>query len=126
MTQISKSDLSPLVKSEIYNQLNHVVSECRDENEVELLFSELLTKTERIVIAKRLFIAVMLTKGYSYRDIRLVLGVSFPTVRSVQFWLEHGGKGYKQAVERILLEKKNIKILTVIKKIIDNEAKTKK
>lgn len=126
MTQISKSDLSPLVKSEIYNQLNHVVSECRDENEVELLFSELLTKTERIVIAKRLFIAVMLTKGYSYRDIRLVLGVSFPTVRSVQFWLEHGGKGYKQAVERILLEKKNIKILTVIDKIIDNEAKTKK
>ena len=126
MTQISKSDLSPLVKSEIYNQLNRVILECRDENEVELLLSELLTKTERIVIAKRLFIAVMLTKGYSYRDIRLVLRVSFPTVRSVQFWLEHGGKGYKQAVERILLEEKNVKILTVIDKIIDNEVKTEK
>lgn len=126
MTQISKSDLPLEVKFEIYNQLNRAIAQCHDEESVEILLSELLTKTERTIIANRLFIAALLVKGYSYRDIRIILHVSFPTIRSVQFWLDHGGEGYKKAVDVIIKSQENVSLFTAIDRYIDNEAKSEK
>ncbi len=102
MSQVSKTHLEATIQKELYDQFSFIISELKSSTEVEDFFSEFLTRTERIMLSKRLGIAVLLTKGYTYRDTRHVLHVSFPTIRSVQFWLDHGGKGYKAAVEKIV------------------------
>lgn len=101
MSQVSKVNLEGIVQKELYDEFSWIVSQLRDIKEVEGFFSELLTKTEKIMLAKRLAIAVLLTRGYTYRDIRQVLRVSFPTIRSMQFWLDHGRGGLRNAVEKI-------------------------
>ncbi|MBI2029186.1 hypothetical protein HYT02_02110 [Candidatus Gottesmanbacteria bacterium] len=99
-----------------------MISKCQDSKEVGNLLTELLTKTERTIIAKRLFIGILLTKGYSYRQIRTLLKVSFPTITMVKFWLEHGGGGYKIAIERILGKDEFNNVLQLIDKIIDRNS----
>lgn len=53
------------------------------------------------MLAKRLAIAAMLTKGYSYKDIGDVLKVSPTTVLNIKNWLERGGEGYKMAIKKL-------------------------
>lgn len=122
MSQISKTNLNPTIQKEMYNQFYWVISKCGNVKEVGSLLSELLTPTERTIIAKRLFIGVLLTKGYSYREIRSLLRVSFPTIRMVGFWLEHGGSGYKIAIERILGQDEFKNVLQLIDKTIDGSS----
>lgn len=119
MSQVSKTNLEVTIQKQLYDQLSYIISDLRDSKEVEEFLSELLTKTERVMLAKRLGIAMLLTKGYTYRDIRHVLHVSFPTIRSVQFWLEHGSKGYKKAAQKILSKEDIRTFITKIDALID-------
>lgn len=120
MSQVSKSKIEGIIQKELYDELSWIISELSNVKEVESFFSEFLTKTEKIMLAKRFAIAVLLTKGYTYRNIRLALKVSFPTIRSIQFWLDHGRGGLKTAVEKILTRKEVQKLLERLDKIIDN------
>lgn len=102
MAQLSKIQLESKIAKQIAEQLVETLRLLSSSKEIISLLNELLTPTERLMIAKRLGIAVLLSKGYGYRDIRGILKVSFPTIRSVEFWLKHGD-GYKKEVGRILL-----------------------
>lgn len=53
----------------------------------ELLF-DLLTKSEVIMLARRLLIAQHLLKGESFEEIARELHVGLPTVQSIDHWLE--------------------------------------
>lgn len=119
MSQVSKINLEGIIQKELYDEFSWIVSELKNTQEVENFFSELLTKTEKIMLTKRLAIAVLLVKGYTYRDIRQVLRVSFPTIRSVQFWLDHGRGGYKNAVEKITSRREILAFLERVDKLID-------
>ena len=77
------------------------LSALRNTKDVELFLFDLLTPTERIVLAKRLAIAVLLTKGYGYENIMNILKVSSPTVSRVKAWLNLGD-GYKLVIKKIL------------------------
>lgn len=120
MSQVSKTGLSGIIQKELYDQFSWVISQFKNQQEVEGFFSELLTKTEKIMFVKRLAIALLLVKGYSYRNIRCVLHVSFPTIRNVQFWLEHGGEGYKIAITKIMERQTLTNFLERIDKLVDN------
>lgn len=119
MSQVSKINLEGIIQKELYDEFSWIVSELKNTQEVENFFSELLTKTEKIMLTKRLAIAVLLVKGYTYRNIRQVLRVSFPTIRSVQFWLDHGRGGYKKAVEKIISRREILAFLEMVDKLID-------
>ena len=67
-----------------------------------LLLGDLLTRTEKIMIAKRLAIAVLLAKGYDYRAIINTLNVSFTTINAVLKQEAIDGRGYKKAVDNVL------------------------
>ena len=62
---------------------------------------EVLSETERTVLAKRLAIAYWLNKNKSYDKIRQELKVSSATVANVQKWLEKSGDGLKLALKTI-------------------------
>lgn len=62
---------------------------------------DLFTPTERIMFAKRLAIAALLSQGLPYKVIADKLKVSTSTVARVNLWLKTSGVGYKRAVEKI-------------------------
>lgn len=71
---------------------------------MERFFADILSKTERTVLAKRLAIAYYLKKNKSYDVIRNDLKVSSATVATVQGWLEQGNEGLNLALKSIEAE----------------------
>lgn len=119
MSQVSKNNLESVIQKELFDQLYYILSQFSDSSDAQSFLSELLTKTERVMVAKRLGIAVLLTKGYTYRNIRQVLKVSFPTIRSVQFWLDHGSGAYRKVIEKIGKREKLTAFLEKVDKLLD-------
>lgn len=74
----------------------------RAEDEAENLISDFFTPTERIMLSKRLGIALLLEKGYEYRTIIDTLKVSFPTIASVNMARVYGKDGYRKFIRKIV------------------------
>lgn len=68
-----------------------------EPEQVKLLFRDLLTDSEALMLAKRLQIARALLAGKSYVQIQRVLGVTANTVAHVQKVLKSGGQGFRVA-----------------------------
>ena len=101
MPHVSRFPLKDQIKKEITQSLWWILAKFSTQNEIERFLGELLTPTEKTMIAKRLAIAAMLTKGYSYKDIGDVLKVSPTTILNIRNWLERGGEGYKTAIKKL-------------------------
>lgn len=99
--QISKKGINQKTESKIFNSLYQVLADLKKPEEVAKFLEEVLSETERTVLAKRLAIAYWLNKNQSYDKIRQELRVSSATVAQVQKWLEKSGEGLKLALKTI-------------------------
>ncbi|MFZ5366474.1 MAG: Trp family transcriptional regulator [Patescibacteria group bacterium] len=106
MPQVSKYPLRKEVYERIFELLLKTVADSHGQKEATQLIDDLLTPTEKIMLAKRLSIAVLLAKGYSYKDIQEIVRVSKPTIAIVNLYLKHGRGGYRRFVEKVLREEK--------------------
>ncbi|MDO8487310.1 MAG: YerC/YecD family TrpR-related protein [Candidatus Curtissbacteria bacterium] len=106
MAQVSKYPLNKETQTRLYKLLWQAIVALKEPIETEEFFNDLLTSTEKIMLAKRLAIAVMLIRGYDYESIRAHLRVSPGTINSVSTWLKYSGSGYKATVERLLKKEK--------------------
>ncbi len=111
MAQVSKYPISNEVYERCWEIFTKTLIGIKNSKDAEEIISDLLTPTERIMLAKRLSIALLLTQGYEYREITKVLRVSFPTISMVNLALKYGKNGYKKAVDRILRDEKLKEIL---------------
>lgn len=102
MSQVSRYPISSEVYERCWEIFNKTLIGIKTSKDVDEIIGDLLTPTEKIMIAKRLSIAFLLTQGYEYREITKVLRVSFPTISMVNIGLKYGKNGYKKAVDRIL------------------------
>lgn len=101
MPHVSRFPLKNEVKKEITKSLWWILAKFKTSQEIEKFLGDLLTPTEKTMVAKRLAIAAMLSKGYSGKEIGDVLKVSQTTVTHIKNWLEEGGEGYKMAVKKL-------------------------
>lgn len=106
MAQISKYPISKNVEKRMYEIFHNVISSLKHSSDIEEFISDLLSPIEKIMLAKRLSIAVLLEKGYSYEDISKILRVTPPTIATVSITLRYRGNGYKKAVQRLLKDEK--------------------
>lgn len=106
MAQVSRSPLNQKVKERILEIFFDSIAELKTREAVEDFFNDFLSPTERTMLAKRLSIAVMVAKGYSYRTISGVLRVSLTTITKVALWYHELGKGYKTVVDKIFKDEK--------------------
>ncbi len=106
MTQISKRYLQKEVEERILDLFWTSFSNLSTKKQVASFLDDLLTPTEKIMLAKRLTIAFMLMKGYEYLSINERLKVSDPTIWNVKLNLLHKGRGYKLAIEQIMNKEK--------------------
>ena len=80
MTRISKKKLKSSVSEAIGAQLLGSIIHARTKRDAHALLTELLTSSERIMLAKRFAIIAMLARGYSFTQIEKLLETSSDTV----------------------------------------------
>ncbi len=90
MARISKYPISNDVYKRISDIFLWVLVNLRSKNESLNFVNEFLTPTERIMLAKRLAISLLLAKEYSYRDISRTLRVSTATIGTVSTQYKYG------------------------------------
>ena len=120
MTQISKYPISAAVEKRIFEIFFGSIVHLNNTTDVSQFLDDFLTPTEKMMLAKRLAVAVLLTKGYEYREIRKTLRVSFPMIANVNIWLKYKGKGYQKVIEKILREEKIEEFWQKIDDVITN------
>ena len=98
--RLSKKKITPKVEKEIYRLFYQTMADLRSPDEARAFFEEILTKTERQAIAKRLAVAVYLEKGQSYEEIKKALKISSATVANVAEQSKKG-EGFEVALKKV-------------------------
>jgi len=101
--QVSKRQINPNLKNQIYQLLFQVLADIRSKKEVETFLKEALTKTELEIFVKRLGAAYYLDKGRSYSNIKANLKLSSATISSVAEQMKKG-RGFEIALSKIRAE----------------------
>ncbi|GIW67618.1 MAG: hypothetical protein KatS3mg096_486 [Candidatus Parcubacteria bacterium] len=108
--------ISDQEKAELLEEFCEAISVLKNRQEIMHFITDLLTKQEVIMLAKRIKIAKLLLKGLSYREIEKVVKVSHGTIAKVAVWLYESGEGFRLIQERIKKEIKQPTILDYIEK----------
>lgn len=90
MAQISKYPVSKKVYNRIFDLFLEIFSKLGTKQEVSDFFDEFLTPTEKIMLAKRLAINILLAKKFSYDEISEILRVSSATITNVSDKYKYG------------------------------------
>lgn len=101
MAQISKRELKNEIKKEIIDNLWISLITLSKDEEVTDFIDDLLTPTEKIMLAKRLAIAILLLREWKYKDIKDFLKVSGSTIYSVHLNVEKGGRGFRFIINQL-------------------------
>jgi uncharacterized protein YerC len=111
MPHVSSKLLTTKIRKDIDGQLIKVVAK-----HTNVVCSELLTSTERIMLAKRLAIILMLDQGLSYYRIHKILAVSVSTIKRL-----HGAQlsGYFNALRVVhQTKRKREEFLTFLETVL--------
>src|SRR3989338_395322 len=84
MPHLSKKSLRRKTFHRVSRDLIAMISGLESQREIKTFLTELLTPTERVMLAKRLAIIFMLKKNYSFETVWRTLKVSPSTV--ARFW----------------------------------------
>lgn len=106
MTQVSRRPVHKKVEERMFEIFERTISYLRSSEDIKDFLKDFLSPVEKIMLAKRLSIAVLLGKGYTYPSIKQMLRVTPSTIATVSLSLKYSGKGYKNIVNKILRDEK--------------------
>jgi uncharacterized protein YerC len=102
MTKISKVPLRTDVWERVFKLFVETLASQRDRKKVENFIEDFFSPTEKIMLAKRLALAVLIAKDNDYESIRGVLRISHPTIAKMSLKIKYGGDGLKPVLKDIL------------------------
>lgn len=118
MPQVSKRWLDKKTQDKIVTLFISGIALSQTTDEVSFLIEDILTPTEKLMLAKRFSIAFMLLEGYDYDSIVDVLKVSRSTIGRVNWWLSTRGDGVRRVRARIKKDEQLKKIWTEVQDVI--------
>ena len=92
--------LSRKDQDELFIDFVKSVSALRNSVEAANYIKDLLSESEVLVLARRLQIARLLNKGFTYQEVNNTTKASYTTIAKVQWWLRQYGDGYRLVLER--------------------------
>lgn len=119
MTQVSKKFFKKDIENRVYEVLLESIASATSKGSVAILLEDLLSPTEKLMLAKRLSIALLLTKGYNQRAVSNILNVGLETINRVSRSMQKGAGGYAQVTRAII---QNEKLTSFLQKIDDTLA----
>lgn len=116
---MSKYKLRPEVWNKVFNLFTTSLSSIKNKNNFEVFLNDFLSPTEKIILAKRFAIAVLLAKGNKYEQIKSLLHVTSATISKVSMSLKYNDKGINETI-KVTLKKDVSKIIwDEIKSVFD-------
>ncbi len=113
MSQVSKYPLAKDIEKRVFEVFVDSLAIVRSTSQVNALVNDLFSQTERIMLAKRISIAMLLLKKYDQRAIAKILKVSLGTVNRVSMALQRGN-GYTSILNVIMRNEKFMEYLDEI------------
>jgi len=105
MPHLSRFKLNKKAEDELIKNLELILAKLSKEEEMKEFLLSLLTSTERLMLAKRLAMAVLIKEGVAESHISDTLHVTRETVSRMQLFLEARGKGYESAFKKLRNDK---------------------
>lgn len=106
MTQISKYPVRQTIEQRMFEVFLDSIAMVKTQDQVKMLINDLFSHTERVMLAKRLSIALLLLKQYDQRSISKLLRVGLETVSKVSRSLRTGAGGYAMVTSAIMRQEK--------------------
>lgn len=100
MARFSLNNLDRKQQEQIWDDFCQAVLLLKNIDEARRFLRDILNKTERTMIARRLEIAMLLEADFTYQEIKQLLGVSHNTIAKVSRWLYFGRNGYRLVLQR--------------------------
>ena len=105
MPHVSKIKLNKQAEEKLINSLETVFTKISKKDEMSAFLLSLMTHTEKLMLAKRLAVIILLKEGLSQTDIANSLHLTRDTVFKLSLLFETKQEGYDIAL-RILKEEK--------------------
>lgn len=105
MPHVSRIKLDKKAERNLIKNLSLILAKIKKEEEMNIFLISLLTPTERLMLAKRIAIIILLKEGVSESHIASALHVTRVTVSRLQFFWEARGEGYGIALKILENEK---------------------
>ncbi|HEC30440.1 MAG TPA: helix-turn-helix domain-containing protein [Candidatus Yonathbacteria bacterium] len=115
MPHISNKKINKKIEKEVEKYLESIIKNAGSKAR-GAIFNEILTKTEKIMLAKRVGILYLLKKGFSIYKVSVLLGVSPSTV--VRFKLKINSKKYRHTIDWVWKHSKEGKLDAVMEPLI--------
>ncbi|TSC88645.1 MAG: Uncharacterized protein G01um10145_812 [Microgenomates group bacterium Gr01-1014_5] len=113
MPHLSKRKLNPQVEIELIDSLEYILSHSKPD-ELKKILSSLLSKTERLMMAKRLGVVLMIQEQVSATEIDNILKVTRSTIEKIEMKLETKLDGFLIALKKLGQRKTEIKLKTLL------------
>lgn len=94
------SKISNSEKVNLLQEFCEAISVLNNSQERMDFITDLLTKQEVVMIARRIKIAKMLIQGRSYQEIQNSMKVGFATISKINQWLAESGQGFRVIAQR--------------------------
>lgn len=114
MPHVSRNPLAKRVENQLITNLNTVLTNIKNGEEMISFVEALLTPTEKLMIAKRLAIILLIEEGIPESTIAKMLHVTRITVAKMHLFYEARGKGFNIALDKL----KDQKVHEELKKLL--------
>lgn len=101
MPRYSDKRIPKPTQDELWNEFCDLVVKLRTRDQVRRFFCDLFNRSERLMIARRLHVASLLEAGFTYEEIKKLVGGGSAMISRVQRWLEFGRGGLKNAIRTL-------------------------
>lgn len=95
MPQVSRLKLDGRAERELVDTFAESLVLIRNKELARQVMEDLFTPTEKLMLGKRILIAVLLQQGFGYREIMRALKVTAGTVNHVKITLSRSGAGFR-------------------------------
>ncbi len=94
MPQVSKRKIEPRIEKNLLDSLSYSIKELKTKIEVDKFLQSTLTKTERLMIAKRVLTAYLLDNGVEETKISHSLKLTNATITRFKMWIKLHKEGF--------------------------------
>ncbi len=119
MARVSKVIIDKNLEKEIFSQFWNSLAKINDSGKTSEFFSDLLSETEKLMLAKRFTTAILIVRGRSATEIRNAIHLSYSTIGTVAAWVKNGKPTTKGILNKISTEKNWESVLDKIDEILD-------
>ncbi|MCL5438703.1 MAG: Trp family transcriptional regulator [Patescibacteria group bacterium] len=118
MGRISRRILNRELAESIFRLFIETVIELKNPTDAQNFIEDLLSPTEKVMLTKRLAIAILLSRNYTYDEIVDKIKVSRPTIMNVSYFLKHGKSGYQKVINKIFVNQKKEEFVDKIEELL--------